>query len=56
MSMTNGVYELILRPPDGRKCKTLVWLPNESVRQEYYQRAAQRGLELIEIPHNEKNV
>ena len=46
--MKNGVYELILRAPDGRERKTLVWFPNETVRQEYYQRAAQRGLEVTE--------
>ena len=48
--MTNGVYELILRSPDGRERKTLVWFPNETVRQDYYRRAAQRGLEVIENP------
>lgn len=46
-SMTNGVYELILRAPDGRERKTLVWFPNESVREEYYQNAAKRGLVVI---------
>lgn len=46
--MKNGVYELTLRAPDGRERKTLVWFPNEAVQQEYYQRAAQRGLEVIE--------
>ncbi len=45
--MKNGVYELTLRAPDGRERKTLVWFPNEAVRQEYYQRAAKRGLEVI---------
>lgn len=45
--MKNGVYELTLRAPDGQVRKTLVWFPNEAVRQEYYQRAAQRGLEVI---------
>lgn len=54
--MTNGVYELTLRAPDGRERKTLVWFPNESVRQDYYRRATQRGLEVIEIPLDEKNV
>ena len=52
--MMNGVYEIILRAPDGRERKTLVWFPNESVRQEFYSRAARRGLEVIENSFEEK--
>ncbi len=43
-----GVYELTLRSADGRERRTLVWLPNEAVRQDYYDKARKRGLEIIE--------
>lgn len=48
--MTTGIYELTLRASDGRERKTLVWFPNEQVRQDFYCRAASRGLEVIETP------
>ncbi len=54
--MTNGVYELTLRAPDGRERKTLVWFPNEQVRQDFYIRAARRGLQVIENSHDDINV
>lgn len=54
--MTAGIYELTLRVPDGRERKTLVWFPNEQVRQDYLRRAAQRGLEVTEKPLDDNNV
>lgn len=54
--MKNGVYELTLRAPDGRERKTLAWFPNEAVRQDFYSRAARRGLEVIENPLDDNNV
>ena len=53
--MTNGVYALTLRAPSGEERKTLAWLPTEAVRQDFYQKARKRGLEVIENDNeNEK--
>lgn len=46
--MTNGVYALTLRAPDGRERRELVWLPNDQVRQDFYQKARKRGLTVTE--------
>ena len=43
-----GIYELTLRTKDGRERRTLAWLPTEAVRQDYYEKARKRGLEIIE--------
>lgn len=43
-----GIYELTLRAKDGRERQTLAWLPTEAVRQDYYEKARKRGLEIIE--------
>ena len=56
MSTTNDVYELTLRTSDGCERRTLVWFPNEAVRQDYYRRATQRGLEVIEKAIDDHNV
>lgn len=50
--MTEGICELILRTPDGRERRTLAWLPTEAVRQDFYDKAAKRGL-AVEIINNE---
>ena len=50
--MTEGICELILRTPDGREPRTLAWLPTEAVRQDFYDKAAKRGL-AVEIINNE---
>lgn len=42
--MTPGIYELLLRAPDGRERRTLVWLPNEAVRRDYFDKTRKRGL------------
>lgn len=52
--MTEGVYALTLRAPSGEERKTLAWLPNEAVRQDFYAKARKRGLEVIENNENEK--
>ena len=49
----NGIYELTLRAPDGRERQVLAWFPTEEVRQDYYEKARKRGLEVIE-KQNEK--
>ena len=54
--MTKGIYELTLRALDGQERKTLVWFPNEQVRQDFYRRATQRGLEVTEKPLDDNNV
>lgn len=54
--MKNVVYELTLRALDGRERKALAWFPNEAVRQDFYSRAASRGLEVIENPLDDNNV
>lgn len=43
-----GIYELTLRAPDGRERRTLVWFPTEGVRNDFYEKARKRGLEIIE--------
>lgn len=43
-----GIYELTLRAPDGRERRTLAWFPTEEARQDYYEKARKRGLEIIE--------
>lgn len=47
--MTEGVYALTLRAPNGEERKTLAWLPNEQVRQDFYDKAAKRGLTVTSI-------
>lgn len=46
----NGIYELTLRAPDGRERRTLAWFPTDEVRQDYYEKARKRGLEITERP------
>ena len=41
-----GIYELTLRAPDGRERRTLAWFPTDEVRQNYYEKARKRGLEI----------
>jgi hypothetical protein len=48
MDHTNRVYELTLRAKDGRERRTLAWLPTEAVRQDFYEKARKRGLEITE--------
>lgn len=43
-----GIYEIILTAPDGRRQKSLAWLPNEAVRQDFHNRAARNGLSIEE--------
>lgn len=43
-----GIYELTLCAPDGRKQNILAWLPNETVRQDFYDKASKRGLTVTE--------
>lgn len=42
-----GVYDLTLRASDGREQRTLVWLPTEAIRQDFYEKARRNGLEII---------
>lgn len=42
-----GVYELTLRASDGREWHELVWLPTDESRQDFYEKARKRGLEII---------
>ncbi|MBQ9646101.1 MAG: hypothetical protein IJV24_07075 [Prevotella sp.] len=50
-----GVYELILRAPDGREQSTLAWLPNERCKQDFFEKARKRGL-TITIANGDANV
>lgn len=43
-----GIYELTLRAKDGRERRTLAWIPTEAVRQDFYDKARKRGLEITE--------
>ena len=38
------VYALTLTAPDGRERHTLVWLPTEEVKQDFYAKAQHNGL------------
>ena len=44
----NGIYELTLRAADGRERRVLAWLPTDSVRQDFYDKARRRGLTVTE--------
>lgn len=44
----NVVHRLILRAPNGEERRTLVWLPTEAVRKDYYEKARKRGLTIEE--------
>ena len=46
--LTDGIYALTLRAPDGREQRTLAWLPTEAVRRDFYDKARKRGLTVIE--------
>lgn len=41
-----GIYSLALRAPDGRERRTLAWLPNEAVRQDFYTKAERNSVEI----------
>lgn len=47
-TMENNVYGITLRAPDGRERRMLAWLPTEACRQDFYDKARKRGLEIIE--------
>ena len=55
--MTDNVTALTLRTKDGREQRTLAWFPTDAVRQDFYQKAEKRGLEIIENDNelNESN-
>ena len=44
--MTNGIYELTLRAPDGRERKVLAFLPTEETRKNFCEQCRKRGLEV----------
>jgi len=41
----SGIYELVLKTPDGRERTQWAYLPNESVKQDLLARARRNGLE-----------
>ena len=41
-----GVYELILRAPDGREQRMAAMVPDDTVLQDYYTKARRNGLEI----------
>ena len=47
-TMENNVYGITLRAPDGRERRMLAWLPTDECRQDFYDKARKRGLEIIE--------
>ena len=54
----NGIYHLTLRAGNGRERRILAWFPTDAVRQDFYDKARKRGLEIIEnktIDENENN-
>lgn len=42
----NGIYELILRAPDGRERRMAAWITGERVRQDIIAAAHKKGLEI----------
>ena len=48
--MTPNVYPLTLTAPDGRELRTLAWFPTEECREDFYEKARKRGLEITEKP------
>ena len=44
----NDVCGLILTAPDGRELRTLAWFPTEECREDFYAKAAKRGLIVTE--------
>ena len=43
-----SVIGVTLRAKDGREQRTLVWLPTEETRREFFAKAERNGLEVIE--------
>jgi len=43
-----GIYELTLRAPDGQERRMLAWLPTEAIRQDFYEKARQNGISIVE--------
>lgn len=48
-----SVIGVMLRAPDGREQKTLVWLPTEATRREFFAKAEKNGLQVIEDENEE---
>lgn len=38
------VYAITLRARDGRELRTLAWFPTPACREDFYEKAARRGL------------
>lgn len=53
--MTSGIYELLLKAPDGRERRTLAWLPTAEIKQDYMNKAAKRGLTMEIINAESEN-
>lgn len=53
--MVNGIYELVLRAPDGRERRMLAWLPTEAIMQDFYEKAKRYGISVTEVKTNETN-
>lgn len=45
-----GIYELLLRAPDGRELSTLAWFPNDQCKDDYFDKARKRGLTIFIKP------
>lgn len=41
----SGIYELVLKTPDGQERKTLAFVPTEFVRRDIQEKARRNGLE-----------
>lgn len=53
--MNIPVKELTLRTSDGRERRQLAIVPNEAVRQDFYQKAQKNGLEIELRNINDEN-
>lgn len=46
--MTPNIQALTITAPDGRELRTLAWFPTPACRRDFYEKAARRGLTVIE--------
>ena len=45
------IYEIILKTPDGREKRMLVYLPTEEIKQNFLASAERKGLEVTITNH-----
>lgn len=48
----NGIYEILLRSPDGTEQRTLVFWPTEEVKQDFLRKAKEKRIEVKVLNEN----